>query len=114
MSRKDYIGKKIVLLKESIKSFNRWSVILFFISILSILIPFIFPINNLFTTEFLKFGLSSFFMLSSAALQGVKYCRKNKLVELEYCLDLVEQYETLQEFDKHIINNALDGNHNNL
>ena len=59
--------------------------------------------------EFLKYGLSLITMLSGAVLQGVKYIRKNKLLELEFCESLVENYESLQEFEKKIVNNAFNG-----
>jgi len=109
MTRQEYIHKKILVVKQTMVSFNRWSVVLFIVAMASIGIPLISSFDKSFTVELLKYGLSSITVLSGAALQGVKYLRKNKLLELEYCEGIVEQYENLQEFDKKVVNSALDG-----
>jgi hypothetical protein len=109
MTRQEYIHKKILIIRETMVSYQRWSIVLFTVAIISIGLSFINSLNKSFSIEFLKYGLSSITVLSGAALQGVKYLRKNKLVELEYCEGIVEKYETLQEFDKKVVNIALDG-----
>jgi len=113
MTRQEYIRRKISILKETMISFQRWSIVLFVVAVVSIIVSFIGTLDKLFSIEFLKYGLSSIATISGAGLQGVKYLRKNKLIELEYSEGIVSQYETLQEFDKKIVNNALDGIFNN-
>jgi uncharacterized membrane protein len=109
MTRQEYIENKIALVKETMVSFQRWSIVLFIIAIVSILFSYLGLIDKTFSVEFLKYGLSSITTISGAAMQGVKYIRKNKLIELEYCSGIVEKYETLKDFDKIIVNKALDG-----
>ena len=109
MSREEFITRKIKILKESLNSFQRVSLVLFIVAVISIGLSFIKLINNPFVIEFLKYGLTSVTALSGTALQGYRYIRKNKLIELEYCEGKVDQYETLEEFDKRIINSALEG-----
>ena len=109
MTREEFIHKKIEIVHESMVSFQIWSIVLFAIAVASIGLSFIRYFENTFIMEFVKYGLSSISTLSGAALQGVKYLRKNKLIELEFCESVVAKYETLEEFDKIIVNKALDG-----
>ena len=109
MTRQEYILKKIDLLNETMVSYHRWSVILFIVAIISIGISFITSLDKSISSEFIKYGLSSISTLSGAVLQGIRFIRKNKIIELEFCVNLVNDYENLQEFDKKIINKALDG-----
>jgi uncharacterized membrane protein len=109
MTRQQYIENKISIVKETMVSFQRWSIVLFIIAVISIVLSFIGSIDKAFSMEFLKYGLSSITTISGAAMQGVKYIRKNKLIELEFCSGIVDNYESLKDFDKIIVNKALDG-----
>ena len=112
MTREEYIGKKIDTLKETMVSSQRLSLILFALAVISVVVSLLVrqeKDDNHMLIEFLKYGISSITALSGTAMQGVKYTRKNKLDELEYCKGLVDHYETLEEFDKKIVNSALDG-----
>jgi len=109
MTRQEYIEKKIAVVKETMVSFQRLSIVLFVIAIVSIILSFAGIIDKAFSAEFLKYGLSSITTISGAAMQGVKFIRKNKLIELEFCSGIVDKYESLKDFDKIIVNKALDG-----
>jgi hypothetical protein len=109
MTRQEYIDNKIALVKETMVSFQRWSIVLFVIAVISIILSYTGFIDKAFSAEFLKYGLSSITTISGFAMQGVKYIRKNKLIELEFCSGMVDKYESLKDFDKIIINKALDG-----
>lgn len=109
MTRQEYIENKITIIKETMVSFQRWSIVLFIIAIISIALSLVGSIDKAFSVEFLKYGLSSITSISGAAMQGVKYIRKNKLCELEFCVGIVDNYESLKDFDKIIVNKALDG-----
>jgi hypothetical protein len=106
MTRHEYIQKKITILKQTLVSFQRWSILLFGIGITSFFLSFFVSFDK--SLELLKFGLSSMATLSGIALQGVKYLYKCKLVELEYSLDLIDHYEKLKGLDKKIVDSALD------
>jgi len=90
------------------KSFQIFSMLLFGIGITSFGLSFVISVDKAFSLELLKWGLTSIGLLSGGALQGVKILRKNKLLELEYSLDLVDHFETLQEFDKKIVAKLID------
>jgi hypothetical protein len=108
MNRKEFVQKKINILKQTMSSFQLWSFILFGIALASFVISFIVASDKSVSMELLKYGLSSLSVISGGALQGVKFARKNKLVELEYCVGLVDNYETLQAFEKKIVDAALE------
>ncbi|MFC2103119.1 hypothetical protein ACFLSS_01700 [Bacteroidota bacterium] len=105
MTRKELIERKATEIRSTISISQRWSIILFILAFLSIIIS-VFPFIMI-SEEFLKFGLSSMTTLSGAALQGVRYIRRNKLIELEYSKDKVDNYENLKDFDKIIVDKAL-------
>jgi hypothetical protein len=108
-ARQDYILKRIEIMKQTLRSFQRLSKVLFGVALVSFGLSFLVSFDKSLSLEFLKYGLSSLAAFSGIALQGVKYLYQIKLVDLEYSIGLVDHYESLKDFEKRIVNHALDG-----
>jgi len=106
MTRTEFIEQKMHDVRVTIVTSQRLSFLLFIVAVISIALSMIPELSM--PKEFLKFGLSSMTTVSGVALQGLKYLRRNKLTELKYCLDKVECYEELEDFDRKIVDRALD------
>lgn len=110
MSRKELIQRTITLIKDTIKSYNLWSIALFVCAIISILIAYILQTKdkgNDTASNLLKWGFSIVTTLSAGVFQGFKFQRKTKVLKLEFAESRVDDYEHLNEFDKKIVDQAL-------
>jgi hypothetical protein len=108
MTRKEFVDQKIEILKSTMKSYNTWSIVLFVVSVVFLTVVLMGAVPKI-ESDMVKFSFSGVTTLSGFALQGFKYTRKSKLLELNYCSGLVDKYESLSDFDKKIIDKALDG-----
>ncbi len=106
MSRKELIQRTIALIKDTIKSYNIWSIVLFVCAIISILIAYFIQGQdkaNDTASNLLKWGFSIVTSLSAGVFQGFKFQRRTKVLKLEFAESRVDNYENLNEFDKKIV-----------
>lgn len=113
MSKKAFIQANLKLLRSAIKTINWCTTALVLIALFCFLVFFhVLPLaktvsqNNV--GEFLKQGFTILAMLSSVSLQAFNYLRRKQELSILFALENIDNYESLTQLEKTIIDKVLE------